>query len=433
MKTLYKAKWILPKGRMVIENGGFFVENSVISNVLRQEELENTDLSEYKIVDFGNSVITPGFINLHAHLQYTETGKKKSKRLINRIKRLFLYFRKILIFKGKQKSFISWIIDLLIEYICWTEEEKQKSLKKGLNEVLLSGTTCIAQLSGEEMYFEILNSSLFFETYADSEKNAEKSFEIFREKYEKLAKKCSKSTFLGISPHSVYNVHKELWKKISEYSRKNNVLIQTHFAESKEEIEWIKIGCSDIGMLHKFIGCSLLKPSTKGLNPVSYLKSLELPYENVILAHINQLNDRETEELSKLEVSIAHCPRSNMILHNRTIDIAKAIQAFPSAIGLGTDSLYSNYDLNILNEAKVLLNSGMDLFTVLDMLTINPAGILRIDHLTGSLEKGMDADFLVFKLEKGETYKNFINKESPDDVYISGIQTVKDKNLQLKY
>ena len=63
------------------------------------------------------------------------------------------------------------------------------------------------------------------------------------------------------------------------------------------------------------------------------------------------------------------------------------------------------------------------------MLTIKAAQILRLDKQIGSLETGKDADFLVFKLTNGENYLNLLDKESPDDVYISGKTIVKNKSL----
>jgi len=435
MKTLYKSKWILPKSLVIIEDGGFLVEDGVILDVLDPKNLRKFNSNNCEIVDFGNSVLTPGFINLHVHLQYTEIGDKKSKSIVNRIIRLFLYLKKFFILKFNKKSFVSWIINLIIEYICWTREEKQESFKEGLKQVLLSGTTCVAQLSAEEAYLEILKSSpvrsaVFFEIYADSEQSADINFEKFRQVYEKHSQSLPKGMITGISPHAFYNVHEKLWQKIVEYSEKHNVLIHTHFAESPEEMEWLKTGHSDINKLHKLVGVKKLQPYQKGLDPVLYLKNLNLPFENVILAHINQLEEKDYKELADLGVSVAHCPRSNIILHNKTLDILKLLQYLPSRTGIGTDSLYSNYDLNILNEARVIFDSGAGLFTVLDMLTINAARILRMDNIIGSLEKGKQADFLVFRLKENENYRNFINKNSPDSVYISGKTIVNGQVLQ---
>ena len=433
MKRLYKSKWILPKGRTIIENGGLLAQDGLILDVLSQTDLENFDTKGIEVIDFGNSVLTPGFINLHSHLQYTDIGKKQSRNFSKKLLRLALRFKKWLVLKG-QKGFVSWIVDLMTEYLCWTEEEKLESFKNGLNQVLLSGTTTIAQLSWEEMFFETLNSSpvrsyIFFEIFADSEESSDTHFRKFTEKYERLSSECSKNVFLGISPHSLYNVHKSLWKKIAEYSRENNVLIHTHFAESTEEIEWLAKGNSEIEKLHRFAGFKPLKPIPAGLDPVSYLRGLGLPWKNVILAHLNQLEDKDMARLAELGVSVAHCPRSNMILHGKTIDANRILQLFPNTIGLGADSLYSNYDLNILNEARFALKTGVELFSALDMLTINAAKALKIDHLTGSLEKKKDADFIVFKLDDNETYSDFIAKETPDYVYISGKKVVDEKKL----
>ena len=74
----------------------------------------------------------------------------------------------------------------------------------------------------------------------------------------------------------------------------------------------------------------------------------------------------------------------------------------------------------MLNEARLALNAGVDLLTVLDMLTIDTARILKIDHLTGSIEKGKQADFLVFKPDNNLDYSAFANCEKPDNVFIAG-------------
>ncbi len=63
------------------------------------------------------------------------------------------------------------------------------------------------------------------------------------------------------------------------------------------------------------------------------------------------------------------------------------------------------------------------------MLTINAAKILRLDNKTGSLEKGKEADFLVFNLGNNESYQDIINKDRPDHVFIKGKQLVKDGEL----
>jgi cytosine/adenosine deaminase-related metal-dependent hydrolase len=60
-------------------------------------------------------------------------------------------------------------------------------------------------------------------------------------------------------------------------------------------------------------------------------------------------------------------------------------------IVIGTDSLASNHQLNILEEMKTIqLSSNLDipLSTLLKWATINGAKALKFDSLVGSFEKG---------------------------------------------
>jgi len=435
MFTVYKAKWILPANEKTVENGAIVVENGKIKAVLSEQELKNYE--NYEIIDYGNALITPGFVNLHAHLQYTDTGKTTKRSFLAYL----LDFRKkwVYLFR-KNKGFVSWIIDLVRDYFVWNQQEKINSFKNGLKQIILSGTTCVAQLSGEEDFVEILNTApiksyIFLEVFADSEKSATKNFKNLKDRFEKLSKKCGSNVHLGISPHSIYNVHQSLWEKISEYSTEKNILIHTHLAESEAEMDWVKGKKSEITLLHKFVGCNSLKPYQTTDNPVIYLAKLGVLNERFIAAHTNQLDDKELEFLASFGTSIAHCPRSNIYLHNKTLNTGQVYKTFEGRIGLGTDSLFSNYDLNILNEAKYIkynstsASTTLDVLKILDMLTIKAAQILRLDKQIGSLETGKDADFLVFKLTNGENYLNLLDKESPDDVYISGKTIVKNKSL----
>lgn len=417
MFKIYKAEWILPANGQIIEKGAVLVKDGMIFDILNQEQLKNFE--NYEIIDYGKSVITPGFINLHTHLQFTDLNQNNIQN-------------------QSPIDFINWIKELMSQYSRLDMPQKENAVKKGIEEALLSGTTCIGQVSKE--LFDIFNSSkirayLFLEAFSNNEETSKLEFENLKEKINIIQQNKSELVDVGISPHSIYNVHPALWKKIAEFAKENDLLIQTHLAESKAETEWLEKGYSDIDLIHKFVGWDKITPIKTGLDPVEYLEELgifQILGNNLILTHLNQLPEKSFEILAKYNVNVVHCPRSNMILHNKTIDINKiqSLNNLADKIGIGTDSKFSNYDLNIINEAKFIKNStGLDSLKLLDMLTINAAGILRLDNKIGSLEKGKEADFLVFKLNDNETYLDFINKESPDNVYIQGKQIVKGKVL----
>lgn len=413
MPQIYKAKWILPANGKIIENSAILVKNGKIIDIISDNYINNSN----NLVNYGNAVITPGFINLHTHLQFTDLVPAKNN-----------------------KEFIRWIINLLSEYAKLDKSQKISSLKNGIKEALLSGTTCIAQLSAEEEFLEIFNSLniriyVFLETFSNTEESSIAAFLNLKKKIEKIQENKSNLIRLGISPHSVYNVHTVLWKKISEYSFENNILVHTHLAETEAEINWLKTGSSEIDLLHKYVGWNKTVPFKTGLDPAEYLEKigiLNLIGKNLILAHLCQLQEKSFEKLFKYDVSIVHCPRSNILLAGKTLDPDNILKSgFSSGrMGIGTDSKFSNYDLNIINEAKFIKNNtSLGLLKLLDMLTIDAAKILRLDNIIGSLEKGKEADFLVFRLNNNESYSDFIEKNGPDDIYIQGKPIVTDKKL----
>lgn len=367
MTVFYKAKYKLIDGR-IEENSGIYVNNGVIAS----------ESEDCKVVDFGNAIITPGFINLHAHLQYTDLKPYKCK-----------------------DGFTDWITDLIKQYFFWSKNKKIKSLQNGLSETVKSGVTCVVNLGMEEEFIEVFNdadvkSYVFLETFADTEQRADKEFKTLMSQLEKY------NTYqVGISPHAPYNVIPYMWEKLAEI----DVLIHTHLAESADEMLWMQGLPSGIEKLHSFV-------RFKTFPPYDVLKYMEKFGDNLIAAHLNQLNFDDVRHLN-----IAHCPRSNMILHGKTLELS----GNTGRIGLGTDSKFSNYDLNILHEAKYLKDrSNLTFFEIMDQLTINAARILKLDKSIGSLHESKDADFLVFKLREGQNYESIIDADGPDEIYVSG-------------
>lgn len=412
MFRVFKAKWIFPANGEIIEDGLLVLENGKIVNIIKNSDCNKQNIlnNACEIIDCGRSVITPGFINLHTHLQYTDLKKS-----------------------SKEENFVEWIKELMLQYAFWNNKRKQKSVINGIKEAILSGTTTIVQLSGEYEFLEVFNkfdikTYVFLETFANTEDSSETEFKKLVEKYNKIMQNKNSNIHVGFSPHAVYTVHHYLWKKIADYSFKNNILVHTHLAEAKAEIEWLNSGQSDLNNLFKLLNKQPIVPYQKGLNPIEYLKGLNIINENFIAAHMIQLNKDLMEEFFGLGAKIAHCPRSNILLHGKTLDLTE-YNNYLNSIGVGTDSKYSNYDLNLLNEARFIkFSSNLDLFNLINMLTINAAKILKIDSFTGSLEKGKDADFLIFHLENNQTYQDLFDLERPDDVYIKGKPVVKNKS-----
>ena len=432
MAKAYKAKWIMAQDGNVYEDCALITDEGKVFTIVKQNEIGS---SIKHIKEFGNAVITPGFINLHNHLQYTNIGKTKLKGFRENVKKIFTDFKKHYHLAGiPRNSFTYKLADLLSEYFCYTKEDKIKSFKKGLELSVLNGTTCICQLSKESKYFDLLNETpvktyLFFELFSDSVETSKEEFRNTQKRINKLMKQKSENTYIGIAPHSVTSVHKRLFKILVKYCKKNNILLTIRLAESKDEIDWLKHGFSDSDVLGAFCGNKKFDPAIQGVTPVIYLKSMDVLNKQMIATYGNYLTDEDLEILKENKVSFCYCPRVSKKLHNKVLDFEKVNETFKKRYGFGTNSLAFNDDLSLLNEVKSVNNGVLNADEVIAHLTIYPAKILRLDNITGSLESGKDADFNVFFLNDNEDYNAVINKSRPDYVYIKGRKVVSKGGL----
>jgi cytosine/adenosine deaminase-related metal-dependent hydrolase len=410
MQKFYKAKYIISTSKNIFENSVLVVENGEISEIIPETILEIS--ADTEVVDYGNAVITPSFINLHAHLQYTG------------LKSAFISDKAI-----EKIEFSSWLGRLIKQYYFLSKEKKIELFKLGLKEAISSGCTAIVQLSGESFFPEVLNNSgirsfVFLETFSNCEERTKKEIEKLKKQIKEIKEKCSDNVVVGISPHSVYNVHKSLWQEIAKLAVEENLLVHTHLAESKDELKWLAGKPSGIDKIHMMAFLGKHKPFEAGLSPVEYLEKLGVLAalkDNLIVAHCIELDEKAFEKLINYGTKIAHCPRSNVLLHGKTLDFNKLPDFIRENTGLGTDSAFSNYDLSIINEARYVMDStNLEFEKIFDMMTINSARILKVDDKTGTLESSKDADFLVFQLENNELYKDILNRQNPDFVFRKG-------------
>ena len=76
MAKAYRAKWIIPSDGNVYEDCALIVDEGKVQEIIKQSDLVEENYTHVR--DFANSVITPGFVNLHNHLQYSELCYNKT-------------------------------------------------------------------------------------------------------------------------------------------------------------------------------------------------------------------------------------------------------------------------------------------------------------------------------------------------------------------
>lgn len=213
--------------------------------------------------------------------------------------------------------------------------------------------------------------------------------EAFR-KSELIIEKYQDDDLLGVvlAPHMFQTTSLATYKKSKKLAKKYNLFLTTHLAETKQEVNF-----------------SLKKYKAR---PVEVLNKAGILDERTILAHCCWLSKKEIKILAKNNVSVAHCPISNMKLASGIMPLPEILGAGIN-VGLGTDSACSNNNLDMFEEMKVvaLLHKVNKLDpvivkaqTVLDMVTINGAKALGLEKEIGSLEKDKKADLIILDFKK---------------------------------
>lgn len=431
----YKSRWILTSTGEVLENMALVVDEGKFLEIIPNSE--TSKFAEKYVKDLGNSVVTPGFVDLFTQYQYTNFGAAKPKGIKNNLKKFFQTIAKKYTFAGvKPDNYSLKWANILSDYFVLDRNEKIRSFKDGLESSIKAGTTCIAQVSREDKYFEIINRApiknyMFFEVFADSSDKSKKKFKALRSKIENYVFHKGDNTHIGVMLHSISGVHKKLWELFSKYCRKHNMLLMTRFAEAQDEMEWLEHGFSDIDLLHKFMGFRKITPYKRMENPVKYLDDLKVLTKKVIVANANYVPEKELEELAETGVKFVYQPRYSDEICNKKLDFSTVLKYFGKNFGFSTQSFKPDKDYSLLKLA-VECNSEnqLDIVELLKYLTIYPAKILRLDHVTGSIEVGKDADFNVFKLEDGEDYHALITKQNPYSTYSRGRKIVKRGDIR---
>src|SRR5258707_14456519 len=120
--------------------------------------------------------------------------------------------------------------------------------------------------------------------------------------------------FAGTSSPEQLTAAGALWRE------HRDCLMQTHIAETQQEVAWIKELFPD----HR--------------NYLDVYDHHGLCGERAVFGHGIWLGEPELQRLHACGAAIAHCPTSNFFLGSGTFDIARALKSErPGRVGLGTD------------------------------------------------------------------------------------------------
>jgi len=400
---IIKTKYILTPQK-IISNRAVAFEKKIVD--IDEFETLKSKYPDAKIIDYKDySCLLPGFINPHVHLEFSAN------------KAALTY-----------GDFIIWLNSVIKKRENLLSKCDQKCVNNAIDIMLKSGTTTFGAISSYGYDMKICADApqrviYFNEIIGSNPAAADALYSDFLQKVNESLNYKNNRFIPAIAIHSPYSVHKVLAKKAVELAKKKNMLLTTHFMESRAEREWLDEGVGDFKAFFKdFLNQTL--PANRALD---YLKLFE--GIKTLFTHCVWCNEKELEILQKNEHSIIHCPVSNRLLGNSALDLAK-IKYLGINFLTATDGLSSNYSLNLYEELKSALfvhyhiNPTILALDLIRSVTINAAKALNIE--AGEIEIGKYADLQIVDIPKDLNDINeiplhiLLHTNRPKSVYIEG-------------
>ena len=358
----------------IIKDGAICFDKKIV-DIGKAEEIINK-YKDATLTKCGeNSVLMPGLINPHVHLEFSANRTSL-----------------------KYGDFIPWLNSVIKNRDDILRDGGEECMERELDSMLHSGTTTLGAISsfGDDFVpcLKTPQKVIYFNEILGSRPDTvDVLFDNFKSRLHKSEDNKSEKFIPAISIHSPYSTHPILTKNVLDIARKESYPVSTHFMESQAEREWLDSGSGDfVEFFNSFA------PNAKPLN--SALEYLELFYNtNALFTHCTKATDDEIQKVKEMGGFITHCPVSNRLLNSGRLEIENIDKEM---LNLATDGLSSNISLSLWDEmrAALMLHSQADIDKLskrlLKMSTKNAAEALGLNN--GVLEIGKDADILVVKL-----------------------------------
>ena len=350
-----------------------------------------------------NSLLMPGLINAHVHIEFSANKTELS-----------------------YGDFMGWLYSVIENREDLINGCGEECMSEAIDKMLASGITTFGAVSSHGMDLEACanapqNVVFFNELIGSQATMADALFGDFISRLDASKSINREGFYPGVAIHSPYSVHPVLIKKALGIVKNENLKLTAHFMESEAERNWLDSSSGDFKSFFK----DLLKQDSAVSDSKEFLEYFNT--HNALLTHVLKANEEELKILSENSHTVIHCPISNRLLGNGTLNIKELNDKNIRWI-VATDGLSSNYKLDLFEEMKVSLfmHSDAPLLkfakALIDGVTINAAEALGLN--TGEIAEGKNADMLVLDLDKEPTEELalhlILHRYNISKVYING-------------
>jgi 5-methylthioadenosine/S-adenosylhomocysteine deaminase len=237
------------------------------------------------------------------------------------------------------------------------------------------------------------------EVFGPHPDQCEESLRGLQVRVESLSKFAAGRVRLGVSPHAPYTVSGPLYRATAEWAKAMDLPLAVHLAESRSESALLASGVGAFADAWRARGIPM--PAPLGRTPVQWLDEHGVLSVRTLCIHVVQASALDIGRLANAGAAVAHCPRSNRAHGHGEAPLA-ALLAARVRVGLGTDSVVSVGELDLLAEARAARAlAGLDAARALALCTLDAARALGLEAEIGGLRAGKWGDCAVIQLHDG--------------------------------
>ncbi len=374
---------MLPVSAPPIMDGVVLVDGGRIAGVGPWAEL--ADLKGVPVVELGSSVLMPGLVNAHCHLDYT--------CLAGQI--------------PPPRTFTDWIKSIVTAKAGLGYTDYAQSWLQGARQLLESGTTTVGDIEAvPELLPEVLEATpLRVASHLEMTgvRSGREPGAIVEEAVRTASSLPSRGVSHGLSPHALYSTSPALLRLASAAGAR----LVMHVAESSEEFEMYS---HKRGVLHDWLRSQRDMSDTGLGSPVMAVERAGLLSPRLLAVHMNYTLPGEAGLIARRGVSVAHCPRSHFYFRHAAFPFREFNEAGVN-VCLGTDSLASVVKvrgrpvaLDLFEEMRCLARAqpGLGSESIVRMATMNGAAALGLAGRLGELRVGSLADMISIPWSPGD-------------------------------
>jgi cytosine/adenosine deaminase-related metal-dependent hydrolase len=405
VKTLLRAAHLLTMSSPPIRDGAVVFHDRQIlaagpAAAIRQNH------PDANIIDLGDSIILPGLVNAHTHLE------------LSNIQQL-----------PDPASLVDWILALLQRRSTSDPDAAiHAAVAKGIRESIRHGVTAVGDITLNPAISRPLlrDSPLRGVSFGEVLGMAGRAAQMEGRLAAAVDRSHEREDFrTGIEPHAPYSLDLRGYARCLEEARRHDMPLTTHLAESPDEAPFLNDHSGPFRhKLWETIAAWTNDVSRAPGGPIRAMASLGLFDYPTLLAHANYADDDELDILARGKASIVYCPRTHAYFGHpphRFVDmLSRGIN-----VAVGTDSTASSPDLNLMDDLRLIHRQRPDVdpMTIFEMATVQGAKALRMENRIGRIAPGFAPDFCIFDVKSNRPLHELLESEIlPREVWIAGIR-----------